>query len=153
MASTSVDGTMYNVAPTSADLPLSAPVLVNSTTTLTAPANGTPSIVASATLPAGTYLVGGTFQASATTGNAWASTDYFIWRIRDTAGALTTYPQQMVTGPMTYLVSTNYFAGTSLTGVITLATAGTITWDVNIYEISATGKTFTLNNGWYQRIA
>jgi len=152
MASVGVDGTMYNVAPTGADLPLTAPTLVNTLTSVNGANGGLVILTPSTVLPAGSYLVGGSFSATATAGNAWATSDNFTFRIYDTAGSLTNYPQAILTG-YSQSGSGPYGVAVTVTGVLTLATAGTLTWGVTVSETSQTGKVFTLGNAYYQRIA
>jgi hypothetical protein len=152
MASTSVDGTMYIVVPTAANIPLSAPTIVNTLTSVNGANGGLVILTPSTVLPAGSYLVGGSFSATATAGNAWGNSDNFTFRIYDTAGSLTNYPQAILTG-YSQSGSGPYGIAVTVTGILTLATAGTLTWGVTVSEASQTGKVFTLGNAYYQRVA
>jgi len=151
MANTGVDGTMYNVAPTGVNS-LLPPTLVNTVTSVNG-ANGSLVILTPTTiLPPGSYLVGGSFSATATAGNAWANGDTFIFRIYDTTGSLTNVPQATLTG-YSQVGTGPYALAATVTGVITLTASGTLTWGVTVVEGSQTGKVFTLGNGYYQRIS
>lgn len=142
----------YVVVPTSANITPTVPTLVNTLTSVNGANGGLVILTPSTILPAGSYLVGGSFSATATAGNAWANSDNFTFRIYDTAGSLTNYPQAILTG-YSQAGSGPYGIATTVTGVITLATAGTLTWGVTVSEASQTGKVFTMGNGYYQRIA
>jgi hypothetical protein len=143
---------MYVVVPTSANITPTVPTLVNTLTSVNGANGGLVILTPSTILPAGSYLVGGSFSATATAGNAWATSDNFTFRIYDTAGSLTNYPQAILTG-YCQAGSGPYGIATTVTGVITLTVAGTLTWGVTVSEASQTGKVFTLGNAYYQRIA
>lgn len=148
MANTGVDGTMYIVVPTGVNA-LSPPTLVNTVSTVSV-GNGATTIFTSPTLPAGTYLVGGNMSISSTT--TFTASDTLVMRIRDGAGSLTNFPQITLTG-YSGVGATPSAVATTPTGVIILATSGTIIWDANCSFTTATGKSATLGNGYYQRIA
>ena len=148
MATTGVDGSMYNVVPTGVNA-LSPPTLVNTVTTVSV-GNGATTIATSPTLPAGTYLVGGNMSLAATT--VFVASDTLVLRIRDGAGSLTNFPQTALTGYSGVGAAPSLVASTP-TGVIVLATSGTIIWEANCSFNTATGKSATLGNGYYQRIA
>lgn len=148
MAATGVDGTMYNVAPTGVNA-LAPPTLDNTVTTVSI-GNGATTIETSPTLPAGTYLVGGNMSIASTT--TFTASDTLVMRIRDGAGSLTNFPQVTLTG-YSGVGSTPSAVASTPTGVIVLATSGTIIWDANCSFTTATGKSATLGSGWYQRIA
>jgi len=143
---------MYVVVPTGANVQLSAPTLVNTLTSVNGANGGLVILTPSTVLSPGSYLVGGSFSATATAGNAWANSDNFTFRIYDTAGSLTNYPQAILTG-YSQAGAGPYGIAVTVTGVITLTTAGTLTWGVTVSETSQTGKVFTLGNAYYQRIA
>ena len=140
--------TAYIVVPTGVNA-LAPPTLVNTVTTVTV-GNGATTIETSPTLPAGTYLVGGNMSIASTT--TFTSSDTLVMRIRDGAGSLTNYPQVTLTG-YSGVGSTPSAVASTPTGVIVLATSGTIIWDANCSFTTATGKSSTLGNGWYERIA
>jgi len=112
--------------------------------------NGVTSIYTSISLPAGTYLVGGNFIVLATT--TFTNTDSIYFRITDTAGSLTLYPQTLLTGYSQQGSATAAMAAT-VTGILVLLTATTISWQVNCAFTLATGKTAYLSNPFYQRIS
>lgn len=138
----------YVVAPTGIDG--FAPPIVLATVTGTSVGNGATTIVTSTTLQPGTYLVGGNASISSTT--TFTNTDTLTMRIRDGAGSLTVYPQVILTG-YSAIGSTPAAVATTPSGVIVLATAGTLIWDVNCAFTTATGKTAGVGNPFYQRIA
>ena len=138
----------YVVAPTAVNAPV-PPVLVNTVTTVSV-GNGATTIATSPTLPAGTYLVGGNMSIASTT--TFTASDTLVMRIRDGAGSLTNFAQIGLTG-YSGIGSTPSAVVATPTGVIILATSGTIIWDANCSFTTATGKSATLGNGWYQRIA
>jgi hypothetical protein len=148
MASTSVDGTMYNVAPIGVNALL--PPTVLTTVTGVTVGNGATTIVTSPTLPPGTYLVGGSASISAST--TFTNTDTLVMRIRDGAGSLVVYPQVITTG---YSQIGNAPAAVASTpyGVIVLPVSGTIIWDVNCAFGNAAGKTASVGNPFYERIS
>jgi hypothetical protein len=148
MATTGVDGSQYNVAPTGVNA-LSPPTLVNTVTTVSV-GNGATTVVTSPTLPAGTYFVGSTTSISSTT--TFTNTDTLVVRIRDGAGSLTVYPQVIMTG-YSQIGNTPAAVAATPTGVLILPVSGTIIWDVNCAFTTATGKTSSVGNAFYQRIA
>jgi len=148
MANVGLDGTMYNIAPTGVNA-LAPPTIDNTVTTVSV-GNGATTIETSPTLPAGTYLVGGNMSIASTT--TFTSTDTLVMRIRDGAGSLTNFPQVTLTG-YSGVGSTPSAVASTPTGVLILATSGTIIWDANCSFTTATGKSATLGSGWYQRIA
>lgn len=140
--------TAYIVVPTGVNA-LAPPTLVNTVTTVSV-GNGATTIATSPTLPAGTYLVGGNMSIASTT--TFTASDTLVMRIRDGAGSLTNFPQIGLTG-YSGVGSTPSAVASTPTGVLILATSGTIIWDANCSFTTATGKSSTLGNGWYQRIA
>ena len=148
MASTGVDGSQYNVAPTGVNALL--PPIVLNTSTSAAIGNGTTNIVTSPTLPVGTYFVGANFQVSSTT--TFTNTDAIFFEITDTANVLTVYPVTLLTGYNQFGSAPGLMAA-SVTGVIVLTTAGTLSWGMNCTFTTATGKTGFVGNAFYQRIA
>ena len=138
----------YIVVPTAVNA-LSPPTMANTVTTVSV-GNGATTILTSPTLPAGTYLVGGNMSLASTT--TFTASDTLVLRIRDGAGSLTNFPQTALTGYSGVGATPSLVASTP-TGVIVLATSGTIIWDANCSFTTATGKTATLGNGYYQRIA
>jgi hypothetical protein len=112
--------------------------------------NGVTSIFTSVSLPAGTYLVGGNFIVLALT--TFTNTDSIYFRITDTGGGLTLYPQTLLTGYSQQGSATAAMAA-SVTGILVLNVATTISWQVNCAFTLATGKTAYLSNPFYQRIA
>lgn len=139
---------MYNVAPTAVNA-LVPPTLVNTSTSVTA-GNGATTVVTSATLPPGTYLVGGNFSMTSST--TFTATDTINFRIRDGAGSLVYYPQSGLTG-YSGIGSTPSAIINTVSGVLVLAATGTLIWDANCSFTTSTGKTAGLNNAYYQRIA
>jgi hypothetical protein len=80
------------------------------------------------------------------------NTDSFALRIRDGAGSLTSFPQTIMTG-YSQTGSSPAAVVATVSGVLVLATAGTLIWDANCAFTNATGKSAAMNNGFYQRIA
>jgi hypothetical protein len=80
------------------------------------------------------------------------NTDSFALRIRDGAGSLTSFPQTIMTG-YSQTGSSPAAVAVTVTGVLVLATAGTLIWDANCAFTTSTGKTGGMNNGFYERIA
>jgi len=89
--------------------------------------NGVTSIYTSVSLPAGTYLVGGNFIVLALT--TFTNTDSIYFRITDTGGGLTLYPQTLLTGYSQQGSATAAMAAT-VTGILVLNVATTISWQV-----------------------
>ena len=148
MAATGVDGTMYNVAPIGINALL--PPTVLNTSTSAALGNSTTNIVTSPVLPLVSYFVGANFQVSSTT--TFTNTDAIFFEITDTANVLTVYPVTLLTG-YNQFGSTPGLMAASVTGVIVLTTAGTISWGMNSTFTTATGKTGFVGNAFYQRIS
>ena len=138
----------YIVAPTGID-GFAPPVVLTSVTSVSV-GNGATTIVTSTTLQPGTYLVGGNASISSTT--TFTNTDTLVMRIRDGAGSLSVYPQVILTG-YSAIGNTPAAVASTPSGVIVLATAGTLIWDVNCAFGLATGKTAGVGNPFYQRIA
>jgi len=145
---TSVYQSMPNIAPTAVNA--YNPPVVLTTVTGTSVGNGATTLVTSPTLPPGTYLVGGNVSISSTT--TFGNTDTLSMRIRDGAGSLTVYPQSILTG-YSQIGSSPAAVATTPSGVIVLATSGTLIWDVNCAFGTSTGKTAGVGNPFYQRIA
>jgi hypothetical protein len=148
MANVGVDGTMYNVAPIGINS-LLPPTVLNTSTTATI-GNGATTIVTSPTLPAGTYFVGGNFSATSST--TFTATDTINFRIHDGAGSVLYYPQSGLTG-YSGIGSTPAAIINTVSGVMVLATSGTLIWDTNCSFTTSTGKTGGVNNAFYQRIS
>ena len=147
MASTGVDGTMYNVAPIGINA-LLPPTLVNTSTSAALP-DGTTNVVTSPVLPVGTYLVGANFQITTPTDFANADTVFFF--IRDTAGSLTNYPLTAFKGDNH--IGTNPGAmAVTVSGVLRLAVSGTLSWGFTVV-FSNENKTGFVGNAYFQRIA
>ena len=147
MASTGVDGSQYNVAPTGVNA-LLPPTLVNSSTSAALP-DGTTNVVTSTTLPPGTYLVGGNFQITTPTNFAGSDTVFFY--IRDTAGSLTNYPLTAFVGGNH--IGTNPAAmAVTVSGVLRLAVSGTLSWGMTV-DFNNQNKTGIVGNAYFQRIA
>lgn len=144
----SATNSMYIVVPTAVNA-YGPPTMVNTVSTVTV-GNGATTIYTSPTLPAGTYLVGGNMTITATT--VFVASDTLVLRIRDGAGTLTNFPQVFMTGYSGVGAAPSGVA-TTPTGVLILPTAGTIIWDANCSFNTPTGKSATLGNGYYQRIA
>lgn len=140
---------MPNVAPSAVNV-YTPPILVNTSTSVSAGNGSTVILTPSTVLPAGTYLVGGNFGMTAST--TFTNTDAVYFRVYDTAGSLVNFPQTLMTG-YTANGSAPAAITTTVTGVLILATAGTLTWGVNCAFTSATGKTASLTNAFYQRIS
>ena len=126
------------------------PTIVNTTTSVTAGNGLTAILTPSTVLPAGTYWVGGNFSISSST--TFTATDAIYFKIYDTAGSLTALPQTLMTG---YSATGSSPAGILVTvsGVLVLATAGTLSWGVNCAFTLSTGKTASVNNAFYEKIA
>ena len=148
MASTGVDGSQYNVAPTAVNA-YTPPVLLN-TSTSAATGNGQTNILTSPTLPAGTYLVGGNFQISSTT--TFTNTDTVFFQITDTGETLTVYPLTALTG-YNQRGSNPGVMAVSVSGVLVLTTSTTLSWGVECAFANAANKTGFVGNAFYQRIA
>jgi hypothetical protein len=112
--------------------------------------NGTTNIYTSVSLPAGTYLVGGNFIVLALT--TFTTSDSIYFRITDTGGGLTLYPQTLLTGYSQQGSASATLAAT-VTGILILNVATTISWQVVCSFTLATGKTAYLSNPFYQRVA
>jgi hypothetical protein len=112
--------------------------------------NGTTNIFTSVSLPAGTYLVGGSFLVLALT--TFTNTDTIYFRITDTGGGLTLYPQTLLTG-YSQQGSASATIAASVSGILVLNVATTISWQVVCAFTLATGKTSYLSNPFYQRVA
>lgn len=112
--------------------------------------NGTTNIYTSISLPAGTYLVGGNFLVLAVT--TFINTDSIYFRITDTGGGLNLYPQTLLTG-YCQQGSASASMAASVTGILVLNVATTISWQVVCAYTTPTGKTAYLSNPFYQRIA
>lgn len=113
--------------------------------------NGTTNIfTTSESLPAGTYLVGGNFLITAVT--TFTNTDSIYFEITDTGGALNLYPQTLLTGYSQQGSATAAIVA-SVTGILVLNVATTISWAVTCAFTLATGKTAYVNNPFYQRVA
>jgi hypothetical protein len=137
----------YNVAPTSANA-FAPPVLANTSSSAAVP-NGTTNVLTSAVLPAGTYLVGANFQITSATNFQGADTAFFY--IRDTAAALTNYPLTCLAGDNHVGTSPGAMA-TTVSGIIVLATSGTLSWGFTV-NFNTQNKTGFVGNAYYQRIA
>jgi len=111
--------------------------------------NGTTNIYTSVTLPAGTYLVGGNFIVLAL--GTFTNTDTIYFRITDTGGGLTLFPQTLLSGYSQQGSSTAAMAAT-VTGILVLVTATTVSWQVVCAFTTPTGKTAYLSNPFYQRV-
>jgi hypothetical protein len=110
--------------------------------------NGNTNVVTSASLPAGTYLVGGNFYTTSTTTFTNTDTiDFFI-----TSSGLVLFPQTTLTG-YSQAGSNPADIVASVTGLLVLTTAATITWSVFCAFTTATGKTTYVSNPFYQRVA
>ena len=140
--------TSYVVAPTAADA-LLPPVLVNTLTTSSV-GNGTTNIVTSGILPVGTYLVGGNFTVTSTT--TFTSTDTIFFEISDTANVLTNVPLVALAGNNS-VGNTPSAMAMAMSSVVVLTTSGTLSWSVTCAFTLATGKTGSVGNAYYQRIA
>lgn len=138
----------YMVAPSAVNA-LAPPVVLNSSTSATL-GNGTTNILTSSTLPAGSYIVGATFQVSTTT--TFGNTDAIFFEIGDTAAALTVYPAMLLTGYNQFGSNPGIMVA-SVTGVLVLTTSTTVSWRMNCTFGTATGKTGFVGNAYYQRIA
>ena len=125
------------------------PTLANTVTSLAVVA-GAYAVVTSPTLPAGTYLVGA--NSSLTSTITFTANDTIVFRIRDAAGALTNYPQCILSGATAVGTGAQAIAGTP-TGILILTAPGQIIWDVNVTFTNNTGKTAMVGNAYYQRIA
>ncbi len=147
MASTGVDGTMYNVAPIGINA-LLPPTLVNTSTSAALP-DGTTNVVTSAVLPVGTYLVGGNFQITTPTNFAAADTVFFY--IRDTAGSLTNYPLTAFVGG-NHIGANPAAMAVTLSGVLVLAVSGTLSWGFTV-DFNNENKTGFVGNAYFQRIS
>ena len=112
--------------------------------------NGTVNIFTSVTLPAGTYLVGGSFVLTSVT--TFVDSDTMLFHITDTGGNLVLYPQVLLTGITEYSSNAAY-QYTTVNGILVLTTATTISWKVTCAFTLATGKTAYVNNPFYQRVA
>ena len=113
--------------------------------------NGVTAILTPSTiLQPGTYWVGGNFSLLA--GTTFTASDSVYFRIYDTAATLTAYPQTLMTG---YTATGNTPAAIVVTvsGLIVLTTAGTLSWGVNCAFTLATGKTAYVTNAFYQRLS
>lgn len=148
MASTGVDGSQYNVAPTGVNA-LLPPTILN-TSTSAATGNGQTNIVTSPTLPAGTYFVGGNFQIVSTT--TFAGGDTMFFQITDTGETITTYPLTALTGQSAIGSNPSSMAVT-VSGVIVLTTSTTLSWGMECQFSNAANKTGYVGNAFYQRIA
>jgi hypothetical protein len=148
MATTGVDGSQYNVAPTGVNALL--PPIVLNTSTSAATGNGQTNIVTSPTLPAGTYLVGGNFQIVSTT--AFTNTDTMFFQITDTGETITTYPLAALTG-YNHIGTNPGVMAVTVTGVIVLPTSRTLSWGVECQFNNAANKTGFVGNAFYQRIS
>ena len=111
--------------------------------------NGTTNIYTSVTLPAGTYLVGGNFIVLALT--TFTNTDTIYFRITDTGGGLTLFPQTLLSGYCQQGSASAAMAAT-VTGILILNVATTISWQVVCSFTLSTGKTAYLSNPFYQRV-
>ena len=141
--------TSYVVAPTAVNIPLSAPVVLNSSTSA-ATGNGQTNIVTSPTLPAGTYFVGGNFQIVSTT--SFVNADTMFFQITDTAETLTVYPLTALTG-YSHVGSNPAVMAVTVSGVLVLTTSTTLSWGVDCQFNNAANKTGYVGNAFYQRIA
>ena len=148
MASTGVDGSQYNIAPTGVNA-LLPPTVLNTSTSATI-GNGDDAILTSPVLPAGTYFVGANFQVSSTT--TFANTDTIFFAITNTALTLTVYPETLLTGYNQFGSSPALMAA-AVTGVLVLPTSQTISWGMNSTFGTPSGKTGFVGNAFYQRIA
>ena len=148
MATTGVDGSQYNVAPTGVNALL--PPIVLNTSTSAAVGNGQTNIVTSPTLPPGTYFVGGNFQIVSTT--TFTNTDTMFFQITDTGETLTVYPLTALTG-YNQIGSNPAVMAVSVSGVLVLTTSTTLSWGVECAFTLATGKTGYVGNAFYQRIS
>jgi hypothetical protein len=137
----------YNVAPTSVNA-FAPPVLANTSSSAAVP-NGTTNVLTSAVLPAGTYLVGANFQVTSATNFQAADTVFFY--IRDTAGSLTNYPLTALDGG-NHVGSSPAAMAMTVSGVLVLATSGTLSWGFTV-NFNTQNKTGFVGNAYYQRIA
>lgn len=129
------------------------PTLVNTVTSVPG-ANGTTAVfVTSPTLQPGSYLVGGGFSGTGTAGNQFSVNDGITFKIGDTPGSVTNVPQTIVNAGYEQIGTGPFGFGSTLTGIITLTTASTLSWSVQMVLASNTGKAFMLSNGWYWKIA
>lgn len=136
-----------NVAPIFSDA--GANVSVVNTNTSVAGANGSLVILTPSTILApGTYWVGGNFAATTTT--TFANGDAIYFRI--ISNGVTYYPQTLMTGYSQTGVGPSAIV-CSVSGLIVLTTAGTLTWGASVSLASTAGTTFAMNNGFYKRVA
>jgi hypothetical protein len=139
--------TAYVVAPTSVNA-FGPPTMANTSSSAAVP-NGTTNVLTSPTLAPGTYLVGANFQITSATNFQAADTAFFY--IRDTAGSLTNYPLTCLAGDNHVGTSPGAMA-TTVSGVLVLATAGTLSWGFTV-NFNTQNKTGFVGNAYYQRIA
>ena len=123
-------------------------VLVASGQSSATSGNGATNVVTSVSLPAGTYLVGGNFLTTSTT--TFTNTDTIDFLI--TSSGLVLFPQTTMTG-YSQEGSNPAQITVSVTGVLVLTSAATITWSVFCAFTLATGKTTYVSNPFYQRVA
>jgi len=148
MAQAGITGSLYNVAPTAINA-FAPPVVVNTNTSVTV-GNGATTVVTSAVLPPGTYLVGGNFSLTSTT--TFTASDTLNMRIRDAAGSLVYYPQSELTGYSAFGNTPSAVVNT-VSGILVLTTSGSLIWDVNCSFTTSTGKSSAVSYAYYQRIA
>ena len=112
--------------------------------------NGTVNIFTSVTLPAGTYLVGGSFVLTSVT--TFVDSDTMLFHITDTGGSLLLYPQTLLTG-YSQQGSASATMAASVNGILVLTSTTTVSWQVVCAFFLATGKTSYVTNPFYQRVA
>lgn len=126
-------------------------LLTNAQITSTIGNGFTTLITSPATLSPGTYFVGASFSAQATT--TFTNTDVIYFRIFDTPGNISgsLIPMTLMSG-YSQQGSSPASIFVTVSGLITLTVASTLSWGVNCVFTSATGKTGFAVNPYYQRL-
>jgi len=126
-------------------------VLTNAAITSTIGNGFTTLITSPDILQPGTYLVGANFAAQATT--TFTNTDTIYFRIFDTAGNITSsYTPMTLMSGYSQQGSANASIFVTVSGIITLTIASTLSFGTNATFTSATGKTGFAVNPYYQRL-
>jgi hypothetical protein len=126
-------------------------VLTNAAITSTIGNGFTTLITSPNTLQPGTYLVGANFAAQSTT--TFTNTDTIYFRIFDTAGNVSgsVIPMTLMSG-YSQQGSSNASIYVTVSGLITLTIASTLSFGTNATFTLATGKTGFATSPYYQRL-
>ena len=156
MATTGVDGTMYNVAPVPATASGFTPTLRPSANTTGAPgAKGIQYTTAGTggQLPAGTYFVGGNFTAQNNIG-LFLNTDQIGFSINSSSNDIADCPEFSGSAYIQQTGGSIGYVSMTVTGILILSSPTAITWYGSLVMTSGySSVTLTVENPYYYQIS